>query len=54
VSTPGDQAIERASAELRAVQDAALKLALLMAQFGRDAEALAALLHELDGSPGVL
>lgn len=44
----GEEAVERARAELRAVQDAALKLAVLMARFGQDAERIAALLHELD------
>jgi hypothetical protein len=44
----GDEAIERARAELRAVQDAALRLAVLMARFGQDAEQIAALLQELD------
>jgi hypothetical protein len=44
----GDEAIERARAELRAVQEAALKLAIVMARFGQDAEELAALLQELD------
>ena len=44
----GEEAIERARAELRAVQDAAVKLAVFMARFGQDAERLAALLHELD------
>ncbi|HWI99369.1 MAG TPA: hypothetical protein VNU96_10175 [Burkholderiales bacterium] len=48
--TPGDdQAVERARAELRAVQDAAVMLALLMARFAAEAERLAALLRELDG-----
>lgn len=46
--TVGDQAIERARAELRAVQDAAIRLAVVMARFGQDAERLAALLDELD------
>jgi hypothetical protein len=44
----GDEAIERARAELRAVQEAALNLAIVMARFGQDAEEIAALLRELD------
>jgi len=44
-----DEAIQRARAELRAVQDTALMLALLMARFAAEAERLAALLRELDG-----
>jgi hypothetical protein len=44
----GEQALQRARAELRAVQDAALKLAILMAQFGEDAERIAALVRSLD------
>jgi hypothetical protein len=48
VSSAGDQAIERARAELRAVQEAAVRLAFLMARFGKDAEQLAALLQDLD------
>jgi N-acetylmuramic acid 6-phosphate (MurNAc-6-P) etherase len=44
----GEEAIERARAELRAVQQAAVKLAILMARFGEDAERAAALLRELD------
>jgi hypothetical protein len=44
----GDEAIERARAELRAVQDAAMRLAVLMARFGQDAERIAGLLQELD------
>ena len=47
--TSGDDAVERARAELRAVQDAALMLALLMARFAAEAERLAAVLSELDG-----
>jgi hypothetical protein len=47
----GDQAIESACAELRAVQEAAVRLAFLMARFGQDAEQLAALIEELDASP---
>jgi hypothetical protein len=46
----GDEAIELARAELRAVQDAALKLAVLMARFSQDAEHIAALLQELDAN----
>jgi hypothetical protein len=41
-------AIARARAELLAVQDAAMKLAVVMSRFGRDAEHIAALLRELD------
>lgn len=44
----GDFANERARAELRAVQDTAVKLALIMAQFRREAERLAALLEDLE------
>ena len=44
-----DDAVERARAELRAVQDAAVMLALLMARFAAEAERLAAVLSELDG-----
>ena len=44
-----DEAVQRARAELRAVQDTALMLALLMARFAAEAERLAALLRELDG-----
>lgn len=44
----GDPANERARAELRAVQETAVKLALIMAQFRQEAERLAALLQELD------
>jgi hypothetical protein len=43
-----DEALERARAELRAVQAAAFQLAVLMAQFSADAERLAALLREFD------
>jgi hypothetical protein len=46
----GEEAIERARAELRAVQAAAVKLAIVMARFGQDAEQLAALLRELDAN----
>jgi hypothetical protein len=46
--TSGDDAVERARAELRAVQDAAVMLALLMARFAAEAERLAAVLRELD------
>jgi hypothetical protein len=46
----GEEAIERARAELRAVQEAAVKLAVLMARFGQDAEQLAALMQELDAT----
>jgi len=54
--TLGQVAIDRARAELRAVQEAALKLAILMAQFGQDAERLAAMVRELDAKevPGSL
>jgi hypothetical protein len=45
---PAGEALERARAELRAVQQAALNLAVLMARFGQDAEQVAALLRELD------
>lgn len=48
----GDEALERARAELRAVQAAAFQLAVLMAQFSQDAAHLAALLNELDGRWG--
>lgn len=50
----GDPANERARAELRAVQETAVKLALIMAQFRQEAERLAALLQELDAplAPG--
>jgi hypothetical protein len=44
----GEEAVERARAELRAVREAALNLAILMARFGQDAEQIAALLRELD------
>jgi hypothetical protein len=46
----GEEAIERARAELRAVQRAAVGLAVLMARFGQDAERLAQLVHEI-GAP---
>jgi hypothetical protein len=46
--TSGDDAVERARAELRAVQDAAVMLAFVMARFAAEAERLAALLRELD------
>lgn len=46
----GEDALERARAELRAVQAAAVRLAVLMAQFNTDAERLAALLQDLDAS----
>jgi hypothetical protein len=52
--TLGDLAIERACAELRAVQEAAVRLAYLMARFGQDAEELVALLQDLEGSPRAL
>jgi len=47
--TSGEDAIERARAELRAVQDAAVMLAFIMARFSAEAERLSALLRELDG-----
>jgi len=47
--TSGDHAVERARAELRAVQDAAVMLAFVMARFAAEAERLAALLRDLDG-----
>jgi len=47
--TSGDDAVERARAELRAVQDAAVMLAFVMARFAAEAERLAALLRDLDG-----
>ena len=47
--TSGDHAVERARAELRAVQDAAVTLAFLVARFAAEAECLAALLREFDG-----
>jgi hypothetical protein len=46
--TLGEEALERARAELRAVQEAAVRLALVMARFGQDAEHIALLLRELD------
>ena len=51
----GEEALERARAELRAVQAAALSLAIVMARFGQDAEQIALLLRELDltDSPSV-
>jgi hypothetical protein len=48
VPSVADQAIEQARAELQAVQEAAVRLAFLMARFGEDAEKLAALLQDLD------
>jgi hypothetical protein len=44
----GEEALERARAELRAVQAAALSLAIVMARFGQDAEHIALLLRDLD------
>ncbi len=44
----GEEALEHARAELRAVQQAAVKLAIVMARFGQDAEEIALLLRELD------
>ena len=49
----GDVSVERARAELHAVHEAAVKLAILMARFGRDAEELAAQVRALDAeAPG--
>jgi hypothetical protein len=45
---PGEQAMECARAELRAVQAAAFKLAVLVARFRQEAERIAALLEELE------
>jgi hypothetical protein len=45
---PGDDANERARAELRAVEETAVQLARLMTRFRQDAETIAALLEELD------
>lgn len=44
----GDEALERARAELRAVLEAAVRLAILTGRFGQDAERIAALVRELD------
>jgi hypothetical protein len=44
----GEVALERARAELRAVQEAAVNLAVVMARFGEDAEHIAVLLRELE------
>jgi hypothetical protein len=49
---PADEAISRARAELRAVQDAAIMLAIATARFAQDAERLAGLLRELDAKSG--
>jgi hypothetical protein len=48
----GNPANERARAELRAVEETAVKLALIMARFRQEAERLAALLRELDTPQG--
>jgi hypothetical protein len=48
--TLGEQALERARAELRAVQEAAVNLAVIMARFGQDAEQIALLLRELEAA----
>jgi hypothetical protein len=45
---PADDAMSRARAELRAVQEAAVMLAVATARFAKDAEHLAGLLRELD------
>jgi hypothetical protein len=46
--TEADEAMTRARAELRAVQEAAVMLAIAMTRFAQDAERLAALVRELD------
>jgi hypothetical protein len=48
--TEADEAMTRARAELRAVQDAAIMLAITMARFAQDAERLAGLLRELEST----
>jgi hypothetical protein len=44
----GPDAIERARAELHDKPDGMARMAMLMERFGRNAEAIAQLLHELD------
>jgi hypothetical protein len=44
----GEEALERARAELRAVQAAAVNLAVVMARFRDDAEEIALLLRQLE------
>jgi hypothetical protein len=44
----GEEALERARAELRAVQESAVRLAVVMARFREDAEEIALLLRQLD------
>jgi hypothetical protein len=46
--TLAEEALERARAELRAVQAAAVQLAIAIPRFGEEAKALASLLRELD------
>jgi hypothetical protein len=46
--SPSDEAMTRARAELRAVQELAVMLAMGMARFAQDAERLAGLLRELE------
>ena len=45
-----DTALDAAIAELRAVHEAAVKLATAMREFGREAELVAALMRELEAA----